>query len=303
MDRWKLSKIKLYQTEAEGSENELLIQTDVWAELRILRDMVVEQKVELRHLISRVAAAESLVDALEKENLAMEARMTAAESLAAELQMQNNAQATELAVAQKELSTLQQRVTVSEARVEELEKQHEVQATELAVAQQELSTLQLRLTVSEGLIKELEKQQEGQKVDIQELQNTNRVKKLAFSVSLLASGEGNTCQEGAPLLYKNVFSNIGNYYNPDTGYFTAPVRGVYYFRFTGHVAHSDFNVEDNASNGVVLQLEKNGCQYQAKALKGIIQLCLWKEPGVHRRRGVSFESDEEFRSDLQLWFS
>lgn len=50
-------------------------------------------------------------------------------------------------------------------------------------------------------------------------------------------------------------------------------------------------------------LKENGGQYQAKALKGIIQLCLWKEPGVHGRRGVSFESDEEFRSDLQLWFS
>lgn len=65
-----------------------------------------------------------------------------------------------------------------------------------------------------------------------------------------------------------------------SGYFTAPVRGVYYFRFTGHIAHSQSqsmrlgllknghlivfsgdryttttDSEDNASNGVVLQLE------------------------------------------------
>lgn len=64
-----------------------------------------------------------------------------------------------------------------------------------------------------------------------------------------------------------------------SGYFTAPVRGVYYFRFTGHIAHSESSMrlrllknghlivtsgdrhttsidpEDNASNGVVLQLE------------------------------------------------
>lgn len=43
------------------------------------------------------------------------------------------------------------------------------------------------------------------------------VRKLAFSASLLASGEGNSNIDGAILIYKNVISNIGNNYNPHTG--------------------------------------------------------------------------------------
>ncbi|XP_044208506.1 uncharacterized protein LOC122982927 [Thunnus albacares] len=237
------SKEGVAETQEPRTEDE--VQADIWAELRVLRDLVVEQKVELRHLTARVTAAESQVEALQKENTAMEARMTAAESLAEELQMENDAQATELAVAQETLSTLQQRVTVSEHRVEELEKQ-----------------------------------QEGQKEAVHELQNTNRVRQVAFSASLLASGEGNTDYgEQVQLIYENVISNIGNRYNPHTGYFTAAVRGVYYFRFTGYIAHSNTHLrmslfknghltvtsgdrhttskddEDTVSNGVMLQLE------------------------------------------------
>uniref|UniRef100_A0A3B4XD15 C1q domain-containing protein n=1 Tax=Seriola lalandi dorsalis TaxID=1841481 RepID=A0A3B4XD15_SERLL len=161
--------------ETEGGEEEQIFQSDIWAELRKLRDMLVEQKVELRHLVARVTAAESLVEALQTEN---------------------------------------------------------------------------------------------------------RVRKLAFSASLLASGEGNTgSKEFVPLIYRNVFTNIGNHYNSNTGYLTAPVRGVYYFRFTGHLTENyagtrmrivknghamvfagnrpitSTDAEDSISNGVVLQLE------------------------------------------------
>lgn len=56
-------------TEAEeGGEQELVFQSDIWTELKNLRDMVVEQRVELRHLTARVTAAESLVESLQEEN-------------------------------------------------------------------------------------------------------------------------------------------------------------------------------------------------------------------------------------------
>uniref|UniRef100_G3N467 C1q domain-containing protein n=1 Tax=Gasterosteus aculeatus aculeatus TaxID=481459 RepID=G3N467_GASAC len=236
-----------------GEQGPLPLQ-DIWDELRELRDTVVEQKVELRYLTERVTAAESVVEALEMANAgtlnlvaAMEARMTAAESLAEELQTVND-------VAQEKLSTLQQRLTADETHLEELEQHQE----------------------GKGSIKE---------------EAANAVLgKVAFSASLLESGEGNTGSDVfVPLVYRNVFTNIGNHSTPNhscdcsfllvLGYFTAAVRALYYFSFTGHVAHTesgtlmrlvkneDFIVasgdrrttaedpEDNVANGVVLQLE------------------------------------------------
>uniref|UniRef100_A0A3P9NWK2 C1q domain-containing protein n=1 Tax=Poecilia reticulata TaxID=8081 RepID=A0A3P9NWK2_POERE len=113
------------------------------------------------------------------------------------------------------------------------------------------------------------------------LQEEITASKVAFSTSLLETGEGNTFYDDyTTMVFRNVITNIGNHYNPITGFFTAPVRGVYYFRFTAHIAHTiersmtirivknnDLIVlsgerattttdpEDNVSNGVVLELE------------------------------------------------
>ncbi|KAF5897805.1 complement C1q-like protein 2, partial [Clarias magur] len=67
-------------------------------------------------------------------------------------------------------------------------------------------------------LEELKGENEALKVALQNLQNENEVRKVAFSASLLASGEGHTGPKSSltPLIYKKVFTNAGNGYDSDT---------------------------------------------------------------------------------------
>lgn len=68
VEKEEMAERQTSRTETESERGEGELQLDIWAELRALRDMVMEQKVELSHLTARVAAAESLVETLQNES-------------------------------------------------------------------------------------------------------------------------------------------------------------------------------------------------------------------------------------------
>uniref|UniRef100_A0A3P8UM84 C1q domain-containing protein n=1 Tax=Cynoglossus semilaevis TaxID=244447 RepID=A0A3P8UM84_CYNSE len=111
-----------------------------------------------------------------------------------------------------------------------------------------------------------------------QLKDIRDVPKVAFAVSLGGNGLQKSTSGNKKLVYKDVLTNIGQAYNVETGVFTAPVRGVYYVRFTANaptnypmsavlyknnysiqlIAHEQTSGEgsDTASNGATLLLER-----------------------------------------------
>ncbi|KAM6928820.1 complement C1q-like protein 2 isoform 2-T2 [Lycodopsis pacificus] len=126
------------------------------------------------------------------------------------------------------------RTDVTENQVEALKRDNEAQAAELINMAEELSNMTARTDVTEN--------------QVEALKRDNEVKQVAFSTSLLASGSGTIgpFNTYTPLVFRYIVANIGNAYNPNTGLFTAPVRGAYHFEFYigahGHASHASVAV-------------------------------------------------------------
>ncbi|KAM6928819.1 uncharacterized protein PEZ65_008206 isoform 1-T1 [Lycodopsis pacificus] len=139
------------------------------------------------------------------------------------LQRENEAQAAKL----RELE-------LQKTEVDKMKQQLKAQAAELINMAEELSNMTARTDVTEN--------------QVEALKRDNEVKQVAFSTSLLASGSGTIgpFNTYTPLVFRYIVANIGNAYNPNTGLFTAPVRGAYHFEFYigahGHASHASVAV-------------------------------------------------------------
>ncbi|XP_028261671.1 C1q-related factor-like [Parambassis ranga] len=129
----------------------------------------------------------------------------------------------------------------------------------------------------------MKENQEDMKTRLKNCENHMlKLKKVAprvvFSAKTNASAAIGPYNKDTILVYGKVITNMGNAYNPDTGIFTAPVTGTYYFTFFYHaggeqwshlslIKNSEIILDssdhrtaddeaDNGGNAVFLQLQR-----------------------------------------------
>ncbi|XP_041670540.1 uncharacterized protein LOC121527591 [Cheilinus undulatus] len=211
--------------------------TAIWNELKMLRDMVVEQRVELKNLESRVRESE---DKAEEERVKV-LLLTVELGHISEKVEEQRAQISEL---QKENTEQETRLDGVDIRLTESEKEAEQQKMETKTLKADLNSTMIEVQLQNLSIEDLQKETEA---------------KVAFSVAL--TGPVGPFNTDTHLKYDRILTNVGNAYNPTSGTFTAPIRGVYYFRFTAfeyrkthtfgvYIYHNDQQLMANGEHNV-----------------------------------------------------
>ena len=178
-----------------------------------------------------------------KEQAAQDTQMTTMKNrlAAGELEMLNIKK--ELAAQEAELVVLKTRMDTGEAQVETRLSASETEVEKLkmehAAQEAELTAVKTRLAATETEVVNLEKE-------------ITEKPKVAFSAGLTDSGYIETGNIDLNLVFTKIITNVGQAFSDITGFFTAPVKGVYYFRFTV--------MDVLSSRSMTIRIVKNGEQ-------------------------------------------
>ncbi|XP_062376319.1 uncharacterized protein LOC134064418 [Sardina pilchardus] len=228
--------------DASTASTQQTCQPDIHTVLREMSALVVEQRVELRHTKTQMDAMETrLTD-----------RLRASENKAETME-------TKLSASENKAETMETKLSASENKAETMETRL---TDRLSASEKTVEALEVRLRASESLVEQLKSENKAQSINlnhtvsqVDELRREREERRVSFSASLVASGIVNTgpFSVATPLVYRHIFTNVGNAYNPNTGVFTAPVRGVYNFVLFVYG-------EGHASTPTRVSLHKNGDQ-------------------------------------------
>ncbi|XP_064787362.1 G-box-binding factor-like [Oncorhynchus masou masou] len=176
---------------------------------------------------------------------------------------ETNVQAAQLRVMETKLST-------SESLMKSMKRENEVQERKLQVLSFRVDATEFRVEQQQILLDELRRQSEDGP-------------KIAFTAALGGDGHTPPSERETNLAFSNVFTNVGNAYNPGSGVFNTPVKGVYYFSFSSFASsqhnvcvslfknnvrmlsacdhHTEHDSSDSSGNGGTLHLEQGDHVY------------------------------------------
>ncbi|KAL2082982.1 hypothetical protein ACEWY4_020755 [Coilia grayii] len=195
---------------AAAAAAEVSTQLDVSAELKELREMVVELRVMLRYTQDDLKVVEERLGISEIQSAVLMTRLAASEAEVIDLKKENEALSADL-------RSVAESLAATKSDVENLEETSEKSKVAFSAAQSADLRAAERLSAT--------------KAELENMEKTSETSKVAFSAGL-PSGYTQAGHNELDLVFSEVITNAGHGYDSSSGFFKAPVSGVYYFRFT-----------------------------------------------------------------------